>query len=75
VRGAAIGAGTGAGVGVVRTSKTMKRHPIIRDTATGALAGVGIGWAAGGSHGVTAGKGAAVGALGGLGWGLLKNFR
>lgn len=71
VRGAAIGAGTGAGVGLVRSSKTMKRHPIVRDVATGGLIGLGIGGAASRHRGWL--KGAAVGSAVGLGWGLLKN--
>jgi hypothetical protein len=73
-RGAAIGATTGAGVGVVRTSKIMKRHPIARDIATGGLTGLGLGWA--GSHyphtiAATTGVGAAIG----LGAGLFNNLR
>ncbi len=71
VRGAAIGAGTGAGVGLVRSSNTMKRHPIVRDIATGGLVGLGIGGAASRHRGWV--KGAAVGSAVGLGWGLLKN--
>jgi hypothetical protein len=71
VRGAAIGAGTGAGVGLVRSSNTMKRHPIVRDVATGGLVGLGIGGAASRNRGWV--KGAAVGSAVGLGWGLLKN--
>ena len=47
VRGAAIGAGTGAGVGLIRSSRTLKRHPIMRDVATGTTAGLGVGWAGG----------------------------
>lgn len=71
VRGAAIGAGAGAGVGLVRASNTMKRHPIVRDVATGGLVGLGIGGAASRHHGWI--KGAAVGSAVGLGWGLLRN--
>lgn len=74
MRGALIGAGTGAGIGVVRTSRTMRRHPIIRDVATGALAGMGIGWA-GSRRGGTVGKAAGIGALAGLGWGLFRHLR
>jgi len=73
-RGAAIGATTGAGVGVIRTSKIMKRHPIARDIATGGMTGLGLGWA--GSHyphtiAATTGVGAAIG----LGAGLFNNLR
>lgn len=73
-RGAAIGATTGAGVGVIRTSKIMKRHPIVRDIATGGVTGLGLGWA--GSHyphtiAATTGIGAAIG----LGAGLFNNLR
>jgi hypothetical protein len=74
VRGAAIGAGTGAGVGVIRSSQIMRRHPIVKNTATGALVGLGVGWASS-RRGSTIGKTAAVGAAAGLGWGLLKNLR
>lgn len=71
VRGAAIGAGTGAGVGLVRSSNTLKRHPVVREVATGGLVGMGIGGAASRNRGWL--KGAAVGSAVGLGWGLLKN--
>lgn len=67
-----IGAGTGAGVGLVRSSHTMKRHPIVRDVASGTLIGLGLSAAA------TRGRkrmwqGTGVGAAVGLGYGLLKN--
>lgn len=75
LRGAAIGAGTGAGVGVIRTSQIMKRHPIVRDVATGAVSGLGLGWAAHrhnyGAIETTTGLGAAVG----LGAGLLTHLK
>jgi len=72
VRGAAIGAGTGAGVGLIRSSSTMKRHPVAKDTATGAAIGLGLGLAGGrGRHDGL--KGAAVGGAVGLGFGVLKN--
>lgn len=74
LRGAAIGAGTGAGVGVVRTSKIMRRHPIARDVATGALTGLGIGWAGSRRGGRGALTGAGVGAAVGLGIGLFKHL-
>lgn len=74
LRGGAIGAGTGAGVGLVRSSETMKRHPIIRDVATGALAGGGLGWAGSRRNGTIA-KTAGVGAALGLGVGLFKHLQ
>jgi hypothetical protein len=74
LRGAAIGAGTGAGVGVIRTSKVMKRHPIVKDVATGAATGLGLGWAGGHHHGTIA-KATGVGAAVGLGVGLFKHLR
>ena len=74
LRGAAIGAGTGAGVGLVRSSDTMKRHPIVKNTATGALAGLGLG-AAAGRRGSTKWKSAGVGTAIGLGYGLFKHLR
>ena len=72
MRGAAIGAGTGAGVGLIRSSQTMKRHPIVKDVATGSAVGLGLGWA-GGRGGSRAFKGAAIGGAVGLGAGLLRH--
>lgn len=74
LRGAAIGAGTGATVGVIRASKIMRRHPIIRDVATGAVAGLGLGWAGSRRHGRIA-QFTGVGAAIGLGVGLFKHLR
>lgn len=71
VRGAAIGAGAGAGAGLIRSSTIMKRHPIMKDVATGTVAGLGFG-AAASRRGSTALKGAGVGAAVGLGYSLLK---
>jgi hypothetical protein len=73
VRGAAIGAGTGAGVGLIRSSDTMKRHPIAKNTATGAAVGMGLGMAGGRGH-HPAVKSAAVGGAVGLGYGLFKDL-
>jgi hypothetical protein len=75
LRGAGIGAATGAGVGVVRTSKTMKKHPVLKDTATGALIGTGLGLAAtrGRGKGKKTATAAGVGAALGLGVGLFKD--
>ena len=70
MRGALIGAGTGAGVGVIRTSTIMRRHPIVRDLATGGAVGLGLGWA-GTRHG--AGTGLLVGTALGLGVGVLRH--
>lgn len=73
LRGTAIGAGAGAGVGLIRSSRTLKRHPIIRDVATGTVAGLGLGWAAS-RRGRTIGKATAIGAAAGLGVGLLRRY-
>jgi hypothetical protein len=64
MRGALIGAGAGAGVGLVRSSVIMKRHPIMRNVATGSLIGLGLGAAASRGHRkplIGTGIGAAVG--------------
>jgi len=74
LRGALIGAGTGAGVGVIRTSKIMKRHPIARDVATGATAGLGVGWAGSRRPGIAL-AGTGIGAAIGLGTGLFTQMR
>src|SRR5262249_45082281 len=73
LRGAAIGAGAGAGTGLIRSSETLKRHPVIRDVATGTAVGLGLGWAAS-RRGGTVGKAGALGALGGLGYNFLKKL-
>ncbi len=73
LRGAAIGAGTGAGVGLVRSSHTMKRHPLVRDVATGSLVGLGLG-AAGSRHGGTMVKATALGAAIGGGYHFLRKL-
>lgn len=72
LRGAAVGAGTGVGVGLVRSSHTMRRHPIVKDVATGSLVGLGLGYAGGRHHGTTA-RATAVGAAAGLATGLLRH--
>jgi hypothetical protein len=72
-RGALIGAGTGAGVGLVRSSPLMHRHPIVNDTATGGLVGLGLGLAGGRRHHHDGAAGAAVGAGVGLAAGLLRH--
>lgn len=74
IRGALIGGGAGAGVGVVRSSQIMRRHPIVRDVATGSLVGLGLGAAASRGHRLPL-QATAVGAAVGLGVGLFKNLR
>ncbi len=74
IRGALIGGGAGAGVGVVRSSQIMRRHPIIRDVATGSLVGLGLGAAASRGHRLPL-QATGVGAALGLGVGLFKNLR
>jgi hypothetical protein len=73
MRSALIGAGTGAGVGLIRSSETLKRHPIARDTATGSAVGLGLGWAASNRWHRLTGPGAGLGAVAGLGVGVLRN--
>ncbi len=75
MRGAAIGAGTGVGVGLVSSSKTLDRHPLVKDTATGTLIGAGLGLAASRGHGKgkKVAAATAVGAALGLGTGFLKD--
>jgi hypothetical protein len=74
IRGALIGGGAGAGVGVVRSSQIMRRHPIVRDVATGSLVGLGLGAAASRGHRLPL-QATAVGAAVGLGVGLFKNLK
>jgi hypothetical protein len=74
VRGALIGGGAGAGVGIVRSSQIMRRHPIMRDVATGSLVGLGLGAAASRGHRLPL-QATGVGAALGLGVGLFKNLR
>lgn len=73
LHGAVAGGATGAGVGVIRSSQIMKRHPIARDVATGAASGLGLGWA-GAWDPATKYRTAAVGAALGLGVGLWKHL-
>jgi len=74
VRGALIGGGAGAGVGLVRSSNTLKRHPIMRDVATGSLVGLGLGAAGSRGH-RRALQATGVGAAIGLGVGMFKHLR
>jgi len=73
LHGAVVGAGAGAGVGVIRSSQIMRRHPILKNAATGGVAGLGLGLAAGG-HG-TGFAGAGVGSAIGLGYGLYRYLK
>jgi hypothetical protein len=70
--GALVGAGAGAGVGAIHASRTLRRHPYIRDAAEGGVGGLGLGLAASRSHG-TAAATAGVGAAAGLGYRFFKN--
>ena len=75
VRGAAIGAAAGGSVGLIKSSKTLKKHPVATKVAEGTAIGLGVGLAASRGHNATkrtltaGGIGAAVG----LGAGLLRN--
>ncbi len=78
MRGAAIGATAGGGVGLIKSSKTLKQHPVGTKVAEGAVIGLGLGMAASGGHN-TAKRSLAAGGIGaalGLGAGLLsKEFK
>lgn len=74
MRGGLIGAGTGAGVGLIRTSTTLRRHPIMRDVATGSAVGAGLGMGLGHHGSGSLGKGALLGGAVGLGVGLWKHM-
>ena len=71
-RGAAIGAGAGAGFGAIHASQTLRRHPYIRNGAEGAVAGLGLGLAAGRRGGGVAAATGIGGALG-LGYRFYRN--
>ncbi len=74
MRGAAIGAAAGGSVGLIKSSKTLKRHPVATKVAEGTAIGMGLGLAA--SRGHNAGKhtleAGGIGAAVGLGAGLLQ---
>jgi hypothetical protein len=72
MHGALVGAGAGAGVGAIHASKTLKRHPYMRDAAEGGVGGLGLGLAASRSH-EKAAVAAGVGAAAGLGYRYFKN--
>lgn len=75
LRGATIGAATGGSVGLIKSSKTLKQHPLATKVAEGAAIGLGLGLASSNGHSTTkrsltaGGIGAAVG----LSAGLLQN--
>lgn len=70
LKGAGVGALTGAGTGLIDTSRTMERHPLLKNTAKGAVIGTGVSATTDRSKV----KGAAVGAGAGAGWHLLKDY-
>lgn len=70
LKGAGIGALTGAGTGLIDTSSTMNRKPLVKSTAKGAVIGTGVSAVAG--RGKV--KGAAVGAGVGAGAHLLNDY-
>jgi hypothetical protein len=69
-RGALFGLGSGAGIGAVEGSTWGHRHPIMKETATGSLLGLGVGGTMGRHRAL---KGAGIGALLGGGLGLLRH--
>ncbi|MBX9688168.1 MAG: hypothetical protein K2X27_15780 [Candidatus Obscuribacterales bacterium] len=78
LRGAAIGAGTGGSVGLIKSSKTLKQHPVASKVAEGTAIGLGLGLASSGGHSTAKRSlgAAGIGAALGLGAGLLeKEFK
>jgi hypothetical protein len=71
-RTALVGAGVGAGVQATRYSQFMRRHPIVKTGAYGALAGTGVGAVTGDGR---LGKKALWGAGIGTGIGALNHMR
>jgi hypothetical protein len=67
-RGAGIGAITGAGTGLLDSSNTLRRRPLIKDTAKGAVIGTGTSAVLRNNKL----KGAAVGAGSGAAWHFVK---
>lgn len=64
LKGGLIGAGVGVGFGAMDKSATMQRKPLLRHVSKGALAGAGVGAAAGGIGALPAAVvGAGAGAL------------
>lgn len=74
MRGAVIGAAAGGSVGLIKSSKTLKKHPVATKVAEGTAIGMGLGLAANRGH--NAGKrtveAGGIGAAVGLGAGLLQ---
>jgi hypothetical protein len=70
-KSALVGAGIGAGTQAIRYSNTMRRHPIVKTAAYGALAGTGVSAATGRG---SLGKGALWGAAIGTGVGALGHL-
>lgn len=70
-RSAVLGAGVGAGVQATRYSRYMRRHPIVRHAAYGALAGTAVN---GMRRDASMGKGALWGAAIGTGVGALRHL-
>jgi hypothetical protein len=75
MRGAAIGATAGGGVGLIKSSKTLKKHPVATKVAEGTAIGLGLGLAASRGHNTTKRtlEAGGIGAAIGLGAGLLRN--
>jgi hypothetical protein len=71
-RTALIGAGLGAGVQATRYSRTMRRHPILKTAAYGALTGTGVSAMTG--DGRRLGRGALWGGGIGAGLGALSHY-
>lgn len=69
-RGAGIGAVTGAATGIVDSSRTIRRRPLIKDAGKGAIIGTG----AAAIQRESKLKGAAIGAGAGAGWHFLKKW-
>lgn len=70
-KSALIGAGLGAGTQAVRYSRTMRRHPIVKTAAYGALAGTGVSAL---TRRGSLGKGALWGGAIGTGLGVLNDY-
>lgn len=75
MRGAAIGATAGGSVGLIKSSSTLKKHPVAIKVAEGTAIGLGLGLAASGGHntGKRTLEAGGIGAALGLGAGLLRN--
>jgi hypothetical protein len=69
-RGAAAGALSGVGTGLVSQSRFFQDKPLLKNTVQGAIVGTGAGYALGTSPL----KGAAVGAGGGAGYHYIRRY-